>query len=58
MKAPRRAVELIEPRPQPARRHHVELSLLGLAGGEVLEFEGQLKLSLDEMRQAWEALVN
>ena len=41
-----------------ARRHHVELSLLGLAGGEVLEFEGQLKLSLEEMRQAWEVLVN
>ena len=40
-----------------ARRHHVELSLLGLAGGEVLEFEGQLKLSLEEMRNAWEAMI-
>jgi phosphoribosylformylglycinamidine synthase len=37
-----------------ARRHHVEISLLGLAGGESLEFEGQFKLSLAEMRQAWE----
>jgi phosphoribosylformylglycinamidine synthase II len=37
-----------------ARRHHVEISLLGLAGGESIEFEGQFKLSLAEMRQAWE----
>jgi phosphoribosylformylglycinamidine synthase subunit PurL len=37
-----------------ARRHHVEISLLGLAGGESMEFEGQFKLSLAEMRQAWE----
>ncbi|TMF17234.1 MAG: phosphoribosylformylglycinamidine synthase subunit PurL [Chloroflexi bacterium] len=29
-----------------ARRHHVELSLLGLAGGDILEFEGQLRLAL------------
>jgi phosphoribosylformylglycinamidine synthase len=40
-----------------ARRHNVELSLLGLAGGEFLEFEGQLRLSLEELRQAWEAMV-
>jgi len=37
-----------------ARRHHVEISLLGMAGGQVLEFEGQLRLPLAEMRQAWE----
>ena len=37
-----------------ARRHHVEISLLGLTGGEALELEGQLKLSLSEMRDAWE----
>ena len=37
-----------------ARRHHVEISLLGLAGGDSMEFEGQFKLSLAEMRQAWE----
>jgi phosphoribosylformylglycinamidine synthase len=41
-----------------ARRHNVELSLLGLTGGEFLEFEGQLKLSLAQMRDAWEVLVS
>ena len=40
-----------------ARRHNVELSLLGLAGGDTLEFEGQLKLTLAELRQAWDVLV-
>jgi phosphoribosylformylglycinamidine synthase II len=37
-----------------ARRHHVEISLLGLAGGDSIEFEGQLKVSLAVMRQAWD----
>ena len=41
-----------------ARRHNVELSLLGLTGGDTLEFEGQLKVSLIELRQAWEAMIN
>ena len=40
-----------------ARRHNVELSLLGLAGGDHLEFEGQLKVSLVDLRQAWEAMT-
>jgi phosphoribosylformylglycinamidine synthase len=40
-----------------ARRHHVEISLLGLAGGDSIEFEGQFRLSLTEMRQAWEGAV-
>jgi hypothetical protein len=40
-----------------ARRHHVEISLLGLAGGDSIEFEGQFRLSLEEMRQAWEGAV-
>ena len=40
-----------------ARRHNVELSLLGLAGGDVIEFEGQLKLSLAELRDAWESTI-
>jgi phosphoribosylformylglycinamidine synthase II len=40
-----------------ARRHHVELSLLGLTGGDTLEFEGQLKLPLAELRQAWEVML-
>jgi phosphoribosylformylglycinamidine synthase II len=37
-----------------ARRQHVEISLLGLAGGDALELEGQLRVSLSDMRQAWE----
>ena len=41
-----------------ARRHNVELSLLGLTAGETLEFEGQLKLTLSELRGAWELMVN
>ena len=40
-----------------ARRHNVELSLLGLAGGDVIEFEAQLKMSLAELRQAWEGTL-
>ena len=36
------------------RRHHVEIALLGLTGGDALELEGQMKLTLAEMRQAWE----
>ena len=41
-----------------ARRHHVEVTMLGLAGGDVIEFEGQFRVSLAEMRQAWEGTVN
>ncbi len=37
-----------------ARRHHVEISLLGMAGGDTVEFEGQFRLTLDQIRQAWE----
>jgi phosphoribosylformylglycinamidine synthase len=40
-----------------ARRHNVELSLLGLAGGDLIEFEGQMKLSLAELRDAWEVML-
>ncbi|TMF20811.1 MAG: phosphoribosylformylglycinamidine synthase subunit PurL [Chloroflexi bacterium] len=40
-----------------ARRHNVELSMLGLAGGGFVEFEGQLKVSLAELRAAWEVMV-
>ncbi len=40
-----------------ARRHHVEISLLGLAGGTSFEFEGQFRLSVEEMRQAWEGAI-
>ena len=37
-----------------ARRHQVELSLLGMAGGETLEFEGQLRVPLEELRAAYD----
>ncbi|MDR0358636.1 MAG: phosphoribosylformylglycinamidine synthase subunit PurL [bacterium] len=37
-----------------ARRLKLELHLLGLAGGDRLELERQLSVSLDEMREAWE----
>jgi phosphoribosylformylglycinamidine synthase subunit PurL len=40
-----------------ARRNHVEISLLGMAGGDSLEFEGQFKLPLSEIRQAWEGAI-
>jgi phosphoribosylformylglycinamidine synthase len=40
-----------------ARRHHVEISLLGLAGGETIEFEGQFRLPLADIRQAWEGEI-
>jgi phosphoribosylformylglycinamidine synthase len=38
-----------------ARRHHVEMLLLGLSGGDDIEFEGQLTVSLDTLRAAWES---
>jgi len=40
-----------------ARRHHLEISLLGLAGGDSIEFEGQFRLPLAEIRQAWEGAL-
>jgi phosphoribosylformylglycinamidine synthase subunit PurL len=40
-----------------ARRHDVEISLLGLAGGDAIEFEGQFRVSLADLRQAWEGDV-
>jgi phosphoribosylformylglycinamidine synthase II len=40
-----------------ARRNHVEISLLGMAGGDSLEFEGQFKLRLSEIREAWEGAI-
>jgi phosphoribosylformylglycinamidine synthase len=40
-----------------ARRNQVEISLLGMAGGDSLEFEGQFKLPLSEIRQAWEGAI-
>jgi phosphoribosylformylglycinamidine synthase len=40
-----------------ARRHHVELQLLGMAGGQTLEFEGQLSVTLDEIRSAYDSAL-
>ena len=37
-----------------ARRHHVELAMLGMVGGDSIEFEGQFRLPLSEIREAWE----
>jgi len=36
-----------------ARRNHIEISLLGMAGGQNIEFEGQFRLSLSDTHQAW-----
>ncbi len=40
-----------------ARKHRVELQLLGLAGGETVEFEGQARVPLAELRQAWDGAL-
>lgn len=37
-----------------ARRHDVELVQLGLTGGDVIEFDGQVSVRLSELRSAWE----
>jgi phosphoribosylformylglycinamidine synthase len=37
-----------------ARRHHVEMLLLGLSGGDTIEFEGQFSVPLESLRRAWE----
>src|SRR5207237_7446279 len=60
--SPSRSIVSVASRAMPemqslARRHNVELSLLGLAGGDSIEFEGQIHLSLDELRAAWETMV-
>lgn len=40
-----------------ARRHRVELQLLGMVGGAFLEFEGQLKVSVAQLREAHEGAL-
>jgi phosphoribosylformylglycinamidine synthase len=40
-----------------ARRHGAELALLGLAGGDAVEFEHQLRVPLAELREAWEGAL-
>ena len=36
-----------------ARRHHLEMLLLGLSGGDSIEFEEQFQVGLDSLRRAW-----
>ena len=37
-----------------ARKHRIEIQMLGMTGGDQLEFEGQFKVSLEEMERAHE----
>ncbi len=37
-----------------ARRHRVEIQMLGLSGGDELEFEGDFKVGLEALRSAYE----
>jgi phosphoribosylformylglycinamidine synthase len=39
---------------QLARDHRVELALLGLTGGDRVVFDGQVDVSLEALRKAWE----
>ena len=41
-----------------ARKHHVEIQNLGLAQGDSIDFEGQFRVSIADMRQAWEGALN
>jgi len=41
-----------------ARRHHVELELLGLAGGDQIEFEGQCRVGLEELDRLWSGALD
>jgi phosphoribosylformylglycinamidine synthase len=57
-----RFVVSVQPRSIPplqelARKHRVELALLGLTGGDLLLFEGQLSVPLTELRSAWEGAL-
>jgi phosphoribosylformylglycinamidine synthase len=40
-----------------AKRHHVDLQMLGMATGRDLEFENQFKVSLDELRDVYESAL-
>jgi phosphoribosylformylglycinamidine synthase len=40
-----------------ARRHRVELQMLGMAGGSFLELEGQVKIGLETLRSAHEGAL-
>jgi phosphoribosylformylglycinamidine synthase len=57
-----RFVVSVGPRAMPeiqslARRLEVEVLVLGMAGGDALEFEGQLRVSLEQMRLAYEGAL-
>ncbi|HXM55444.1 MAG TPA: phosphoribosylformylglycinamidine synthase subunit PurL [Candidatus Dormibacteraeota bacterium] len=39
---------------QLARDHRVELARLGTTGGDAIEFDGQLRVPLDQLRNVWE----
>jgi phosphoribosylformylglycinamidine synthase II len=41
-----------------ARRHQADLALLGVTGGDAIEFDGQLRVPLAEARRAWEAALD
>ncbi|MDQ6692268.1 MAG: AIR synthase related protein, partial [Candidatus Dormibacteraeota bacterium] len=41
-----------------SRRHRVEIALLGLSGGRELEFEGDFKVDLTDLRAAYEGAFN
>jgi hypothetical protein len=41
-----------------ARRHQVDLQLLGMAGGDAIDFEGQMRVPLAELRLAWESALD
>jgi phosphoribosylformylglycinamidine synthase len=42
---------------QLAREHRVELTLLGLTGGDTIEFDDQLRVPLSQLRDVWEAAL-
>jgi phosphoribosylformylglycinamidine synthase II len=42
---------------QLARGHGVQLTLLGMTGGDMIEFDGQLRVQLQELREAWEGAL-
>jgi phosphoribosylformylglycinamidine synthase II len=40
-----------------ARQHRVELRVLGLTDGDAIEFDGQVRAPLAELREAWEGAL-
>jgi phosphoribosylformylglycinamidine synthase subunit PurL len=52
--APARSVPALQ---HLARGHGVQLTLLGMTGGDMIEFDGQLRVPLQELREAWEGAL-